>query len=323
MLDESLRRRIEALNRGPLPAGTLVSSSPADTTPFEAAAPKTRVASSSPKRIEPRAPSHSPRMPGEKALASAAQSLRPIPGLLRRGQVVESAYGQHLAVQIELDELWPGGGRLAAARCEYLQQSFAAAQSAGEPAAVIAADFAALVAALPERALVLDLETCGLAGSALFLVGLLRNVAGVPVIELLFARNYAEEPAVLGTLWQMLPGYDVLVTFNGKAFDWPMICDRSVRHRLAVARNGGSLRHVDILHSARRRWRRQFPDCRLQTLERHVCRRQRTGDIAGHLIPAAYAEYVRTRLEREMDAVLYHNALDLVTLFDLALRMAT
>jgi hypothetical protein len=80
--------------------------------------------------------------------------------------------------------------------------------------------------------------------------------------------------------------------------------------------------HVDVLHHARRRWRRQLPDCRLKTLEQLVCRRRRTGDIPGHLIPAAYAEFVRTGFEREIDAILYHNAVDLVTLFDLTLRLA-
>ena len=53
-----------------------------------------------------------------------------------------------------------------------------------------------------------------------------------------------------------------------------------------------------------------------------VCRRRRSDDIPGQRIPAAYAEFVRTGFEREMDAILYHNALDLVTLFDLTLRLA-
>jgi hypothetical protein len=57
-------------------------------------------------------------------------------------------------------------------------------------------------------------------------------------------------------------------------------------------------------------------------LEWHVCRRTRAADIPGHAIPAAYAQYVRTGFERDMDIVLYHNALDLVTLFDLAHRLA-
>ena len=80
--------------------------------------------------------------------------------------------------------------------------------------------------------------------------------------------------------------------------------------------------HIDILHHARRRWRKQLPNCRLQTLERHVCRRRRAADIPGHAIPGVYADYVRTGFERDMDTVLYHNALDLVTLFDLAHRLA-
>ena len=96
------------------------------------------------------------------------------------------------------------------------------------------ADFAALVAALPDRAIALDLETCGLAGSALFLIGLLRQIDGVPTIQLLLARNYAEEAAVLASLWQIVAEHDVLLTFNGKSFDWPMVIERSIRHRLAA-----------------------------------------------------------------------------------------
>ena len=58
-------------------------------------------------------------------------------------------------------------------------------------------ELAAVVAALPDRVLLLDLETCGFAGSALFLVGLLRQIDGEPTVELLLARNYAEEQAIL------------------------------------------------------------------------------------------------------------------------------
>ena len=91
---------------------------------------------------------------------------------------------------------------------------------------------------------------------------------------------------------------------------------------LADSTHPTRLLHVDLLHHARRRWKRQLPDCRLQTLEQAICRRSRNGDISGNQIPAAYAEFVRTGFEREMDAILYHNAVDLVTLLDLALRLA-
>jgi uncharacterized protein len=305
MVDDSLRRRLEALNRGELPAkrepseGGMLSRSVSTLT-------------------SPRSES----MPSRKVAAHPGV-VPPIPGLVRRGDVVRTSAGEHLRIRLLLEELWPGGPRLVAARQEHLRHLLEERQEESAKHA----DFAAFVAALPDRVLLLDLETCGLAGSALFLAGLLRHVGGAPTVELLLARNYAEEQPVLESLWQTVAGHDVLVTFNGKSFDWPMVSDRSVRHRLlpqstAGQASSGTLTHVDVLHHARRRWRGQLPDCRLATLEERICRRRRVGDIAGHLIPAAYAEYVRTGCEREMDAILYHNAIDLVTLLDLALRLA-
>jgi uncharacterized protein YprB with RNaseH-like and TPR domain len=176
--------------------------------------------------------------------------------------------------------------------------------------------------AFPHRAVLLDLETCGFAGSALFLIGLLRRIDQRLAVELLLARDYSEEPAVLASLWERLSDDAVVVTFNGKSFDWPMVVDRSRRHLLQRGRPLAAPQHIDLLHLARRRWRRQLPDCRLQTLERRICGRRRVDDLPGSRIPAAYAQYVRTGFEREMDGVLLHNAVDLVTLLDLALRLA-
>lgn len=296
MLDDSLRRRLEALNRGPL--ATVEES----------------VANHAESRT---------KTPGSLRDSVPASGSSPaMVGILQRGEVVRTSAGEHWRIRLQLDALWPGGSERVAARQEHLGQLAAAAKRAVEPTVVMDAEFAAFVAALPDRVLWLDLETCGLAGSALFLVGLLRTIDSMPTVELLVARNYAEEPAILETLWQTAAGHDVLVTFNGKSFDWPMVVDRSVRHRQDAGVRGGELLHLDVLHHARRRWRKQLPDCRLQTLEMAVCRRRRTGDIPGHRIPAAYADFVRTGFQRDMDAILYHNALDLVTLLDLTMRLA-
>jgi uncharacterized protein YprB with RNaseH-like and TPR domain len=142
------------------------------------------------------------------------------------------------------------------------------------------------------------------------------------MVELLLARNYAEECAVLASLWQRIDEQSVVVTFNGKSFDWPMVVDRTRRHLLFRGQRLPTPKHLDMLHPARRRWKKELPDCKLQTLEQRICGRSRVGDIAGSLIPAAYKDYVRTGFEREMDAILFHNALDLVTLLDLAMRLA-
>ena len=48
----------------------------------------------------------------------------------------------------------------------------------------------------------------------------------------LLARNYAEEKPLLQTLWNIAADKRVLVTFNGKSFDWPMVHDRSTLHHL-------------------------------------------------------------------------------------------
>lgn len=272
MLDEGLRRRLESLNRGALPA-EVVKAQPA------------------------------PLRPG---------AVQAIPGMLKRAGVVENEVGAHLRLVLPLDELWPGGEALVSRRHAHLAGNGAGAdQEIGE-----------LIAAFPRDVVLMDLETCGLAGSPLFLVGLLRHVDHRLAVELLLARNYAEEHAVLASFWQRAAAHRVLVTFNGKSFDWPMLVDRSARHLMFRTQRRPEFLHVDLLHHSRRRWRRQLPDCRLQTLERNICGRGRTGDIPGERIPEAYHQFVRTGVQRDMDAILLHNAIDLVTLLDLAMRLA-
>ncbi|MCA9237777.1 MAG: ribonuclease H-like domain-containing protein [Planctomycetales bacterium] len=297
MDSDHLRRSLEQLNRGPMPAAT---SSPA----ARSAGAATTATPSSQAR--------NPRL---------AKVVKTLPGLVRRGDAVANDAGEHWRVVLPVDELWPAGERLVAAGHQRLAAAAELCRASGMQA-FAEPDLVAFLEAFPGDALLLDLETCGLAGSALFLAGVLRAVDGRLCVELLLARNYAEEQAVLASLWQRVTERTVLVTFNGKSFDWPMVADRTARHLLFRGRVAPQPRHVDLLHPARRRWRHALPDCRLQTLETHICGRRRGDDIPGSQIPAAYQQYVRTGFTREMDQVLMHNALDLVTLLDLAMRLA-
>jgi uncharacterized protein YprB with RNaseH-like and TPR domain len=282
-LDESLRTRLEAMNRGPLPA------------PLPSVIQ--RAAGAAARSTRPASPTSS---------AWRAGMVKAISGLVRRGECVTTDAGDHWRVCVPVDAIWPGGEDLVRRRCE-------AVRAAGESEEWFGA--------FPDGVAFLDLETCGLSGSALFLAGVLRPVDGRLAVELLLARDYSEEPAVLASLWQRLAGVSSLVTFNGKSFDWPMVVDRSRRHLLTKGAVAGP-QHVDLLHLSRRRWRRDLPDCKLQTLERHICGRSRVDDMPSSQIPAAYQQYVKTGFEREMDAILMHNAVDLVTMLDLAMRLA-
>ena len=80
--------------------------------------------------------------------------------------------------------------------------------------------------------------------------------------------------------------------------------------------------HCDLLHHARRRWKHELPDCKLQTLERHICRRRRLDDIPGREIPSAYHDFVRHGDAWLIRGVLHHNALDLITLLQLSLSLS-
>ena len=98
----------------------------------------------------------------------------------------------------------------------------------------------------------------------------------------------------------------------------PFLRTRSAAHRIPAP---PELPHLDLLHSARRAWRWDLPDCRLQTVERWICGRAREGDIPSDQIPDAYHAYVHTGNAAEMIGVLEHNRLDLVTLAEICVRL--
>ncbi len=164
-----------------------------------------------------------------------------------------------------------------------------------------------------DRALFLDLETCGLSSSPVFLAGTMHWNGEDFVLRQYFARHYGEEPALLAAVAEQACGFEVLITFNGKSYDAPFLAARALTH-------GVELRlpryHLDLLHHARRRWRAELPDCRLGTLEWRVCRRRRTGDVPGEEIPALYHDFVRHGDPWRLVPVFHHNLLDVTTMAD-------
>ena len=169
----------------------------------------------------------------------------------------------------------------------------------------------------PEDVLFMDTETTGLGSSPVFLIGVMTWEGDDLLVRQFFARNYAEERAIVSEFMAFAAGRGLLVTFNGKSFDVPYIRARCVTNGITFDFN---MAHFDLLHESRRVWGRQLPNCKLQTLETLVCGRQRHGDIPGHAIPDAYHYFVRTGDARQMLDVLKHNTFDLLTLADLLTR---
>jgi len=173
----------------------------------------------------------------------------------------------------------------------------------------------ATVAALGlEHVLFLDLETGGLSSSPVFLAGTMHWNGEDFVLRQYFARHYGEEPALLRAVSEQAARFDVLVTFNGRSYDVPFLRARALVHGEALALPAT---HLDLLHAARRRWRGRLEDCRLQTLERHVCRRRRSGDVPSEEVPGLYHDYVRHGDPYRLVPVFHHNLLDVITMAEL------
>jgi uncharacterized protein YprB with RNaseH-like and TPR domain len=164
------------------------------------------------------------------------------------------------------------------------------------------------------RMLFLDIETCGLQSAPVFLVGLCHVGDRNLVLRQLFARDYAEERALLAEVERILGEHDFLVTYNGKTFDIPFLRHRAVYHRVPFE---ARIPHLDLLWMVRRRWKDRLPDCRLKTLEWRVLRRLRAGDIDGSEIPGAYHEYVKHGQPHRLLPVFHHNLLDVVAMAEL------
>jgi uncharacterized protein YprB with RNaseH-like and TPR domain len=186
-------------------------------------------------------------------------------------------------------------------------------------------------AADPEQWLFLDTETTGLAGGTgtyAFLVGLAWWDAGGLQVEQFFMRDLDEEHSLLLELSERMSKRSVLVTFNGKSFDWPLL---ETRYRMtrAIAACTPKL-HLDLLHPARQLWRPRLGSVRLKELERHVLGDEnralewsRQDDIDSSLIPQLYFDYLRGGPAEPLAGVFRHNQMDLRGLAALAGKILT
>jgi hypothetical protein len=162
----------------------------------------------------------------------------------------------------------------------------------------------------------LDTETSGLAGGTgtyAFMVGIGRFVSDQFVLRQFFMRDPAEEPAMLEAIAQFLAPAQALVTFNGKAFDAPLLTTRYRLHHIPVPYQGYA--HLDLLPLARRLWRDRLESRALKYLEQHVLGMTRSiEEVQGYEVPWLYFDYLKSGDARPLAGVFYHNAMDVVAM---------
>ena len=167
-----------------------------------------------------------------------------------------------------------------------------------------------------------DTETTGLAGGTgtrAFMIGIAQWKGRAFWLRQWFITRLQAERALLDAFCGALDARSVLVSYNGRSYDAPLL-----RTRLRLARMHDPLpdcAHVDLLHPTRRRYRGRWENCRLATIERRVLGVVREDDLPGSQAPAAWLRYLRGGCARGLNQVVEHNHQDLVSLAGLLLHL--
>jgi uncharacterized protein YprB with RNaseH-like and TPR domain len=161
----------------------------------------------------------------------------------------------------------------------------------------------------------IDTETSGLAGGTgtwAFTCGVGRIDGDDLLLRQWLLTRLDAEPAMLASFGDGLADVELLVSYNGKSFDLPLLLTRFTLAGLRCRLD--ALAHLDLLHPVRRAFAARWPDCRLATVEQRLLGFRRDGDLPGAEAPAAWLDWLGRGDGGRLGAVLRHNRLDLVSL---------
>ncbi|MDB5084091.1 MAG: hypothetical protein JWN30_977 [Bacilli bacterium] len=169
-----------------------------------------------------------------------------------------------------------------------------------------------------------DTETTGLhggTGNMIFLLGYSRVETERVVVKQFFLPGPEAEVALYQAFLQDVKDLQNLVTYNGKAFDWPQVKTRHTLIRDEVPELP-AFGHYDLLHGARRLWKNRLESCRLSLVEQTMLGIRRTEDTPGYLAPVLYFDYLHERNPSLLQGVLQHNEWDVLSLITLYIHMS-
>ena len=165
---------------------------------------------------------------------------------------------------------------------------------------------------LSDKLVFMDTETTGLgAGACPFLIGAAYYKNDTLVLEQIFMRDLDDEEAALSYIIEHFSGMTI-VTFNGKAFDVPLIKGRCIIN--SVKTENFASEQIDLLHLSRRIWKKRLESCRLGTIEEEILKFARDNDINGSLIPELYKKYLITGSPDDIIQIIEHNEKDIVSM---------
>jgi uncharacterized protein YprB with RNaseH-like and TPR domain len=172
-------------------------------------------------------------------------------------------------------------------------------------------------AADPLRAVFFDSETTGLAGgtgTVPFMLGFGFFSDQSFQVKIFVLQDLDREGDFLQAVDEFLGQgrFSMAVTFNGKAFDFPLLETRYILQRRRFPLR--DLPHLDFLFPARTIWKNTYDSRKLGYLGEMLLGLSRSDDIEASSIPALYFSYLRSQDFSLIEPVMEHNAMDLVGL---------
>ena len=163
-----------------------------------------------------------------------------------------------------------------------------------------------------------DTETTGLgggAGNTIFILGYAQIVGDEVVLKQHILPNPGGEVPLFKSFLENVD-YTTLVTYNGKAFDWPQVKTRHMFVKEHVPRLP-EFGHFDLYHASRRMWKHRLERTKLSIVEKEVLGVVRKDDIPGFLAPMIYFDFVERKHPEGMLGILKHNEIDILSLITL------
>lgn len=168
-----------------------------------------------------------------------------------------------------------------------------------------------------------DTETMGLSHGAsnyIFLLGVGKVTEKEVTVTQYLLPGPGNEVALYQRFLTDIKTFDSLVTYNGRAFDWPQVKNRHlfVQNEVPTLPEFG---HFDLLHASRRLFKHELEHVRLMEVEKEQLGFFRTEDTPGFLAPALYQMYLQKNDPLILKGVLEHNSLDILSLITLYIHL--
>jgi len=165
-----------------------------------------------------------------------------------------------------------------------------------------------------ENFIFFDLETTGLSsgsGTVAFLAAFGQKISNLFQITQYLLLDY---PGLNDFLENVLSHFSnnekIIVSFNGKCFDSQILKTMCIMNRIPTP----EYFHVDLLHPARRLWKRIINNCSQSSIETNILGLDRSGDISGALAPEIWFDFIKTGKTEKLNQICDHNKADITGL---------